>query len=349
MRITKLICLSALILSTVSNASAQDELAKRASWSAPDQGAVRAKVLNLLTKRKLDDATKLKIEVLWPDSNASKVAPDVLLDQVGATLAILDKSCKSVVDLCRSDQKAKAETKLSALNDKKLPQFARNNLRLIYGRWLADQKLYDEAMGQLAALKPADVVDPATLLFLKCVTTHHLLKKKDCLKNIGQLLENETKIPRRYSALAKLMEADIKPLKTDSLDEIARMMNDIRRRLELGRAGKRVQKKEDEVIAKLDKLIEKLEKQRKQQERQVLSNQQSQNNNPSNPMQDSNPGGGKGPGNVDPKRLGSKSGWGNLPPKERQEALQQISKELPAHYREVIEEYFRKLAKDGVN
>ena len=66
-------------------------------------------------------------------------------------------------------------------------------------------------------------------------------------------------------------------------------------------------------------------------------------------MQDSNPGGGKGPGNVDPKRLGSKSGWGNLPPKERQEALQQISKELPAHYREVIEEYFRKLAKDGVN
>jgi hypothetical protein len=36
-----------------------------------------------------------------------------------------------------------------------------------------------------------------------------------------------------------------------------------------------------------------------------------------------------------------------LPPKERQEALQQISKELPAHYREAIEEYFRKLAREG--
>ena len=59
------------------------------------------------------------------------------------------------------------------------------------------------------------------------------------------------------------------------------------------------------------------------------------------------PLGGKGPGNVDPKDIGSKSGWGNLPPKQRQEALQQISKDLPAHYREVIEEYFRRLAREG--
>ncbi len=57
--------------------------------------------------------------------------------------------------------------------------------------------------------------------------------------------------------------------------------------------------------------------------------------------------GGKGPGKVDPKSIGTKAGWGNLPPKERQEALQQIGKDLPAHYREVIEEYFRKLAREG--
>ncbi len=40
--------------------------------------------------------------------------------------------------------------------------------------------------------------------------------------------------------------------------------------------------------------------------------------------------------------------WGNLPPKEREEALQQLGKDLPSHYRDVIEEYFRKLARDGV-
>ena len=344
MRATTLICLSLVVVAN--SAFAQDELSKRASWSAPDTGAVRAQVMTLLAGRKLDDATRLKVQVLWPESNSVATAPDVLLDQFTTTLAIIDKSCKSVVALCRSDKGKAAEKKFAALTDKKLPEFARNNLRLLYGRWLTDRKLYDEAIAQLQPLKPADVVDPATLLFLKCVANHHLLKKKNCLANISKLLENETKIPRRYSALAKLMEADIKPLRTDSLDEIARLMNDVRRRLELGRAGKTVRKKEDEVIAKLDKLIEKLEKQRQQQQQQSSGSQGS--NNPSSPMDDSNPGGGKGDGNVDPKRLGSKSGWGNLPPKQRQEALQQISKELPAHYREVIEEYFRKLAKDGV-
>ena len=61
------------------------------------------------------------------------------------------------------------------------------------------------------------------------------------------------------------------------------------------------------------------------------------------------PGGGSGPGEVDQRRTGVRSDWGNLPPKQREEALQQISKGLPSHYREVIEEYFRKLAREGGN
>ena len=121
-------------------------------------------------------------------------------------------------------------------------------------------------------------------------------------------------------------------------------MDDITRRLEFGRAGKRVRKEEDDVIAKLDKMIEELEKQQQQQQGGG-SGQGSLN--PSNPAQDSMPLGGSGPGNVDQRGIGNGSGWGDLPPKERQKALQQISKELPAHFRDVIEEYFRKLARDG--
>ncbi len=59
------------------------------------------------------------------------------------------------------------------------------------------------------------------------------------------------------------------------------------------------------------------------------------------------PAGGTGPGDVAPKQLGTETDWGNLPPKQREEALQQLSKDLPSHYRDVIEEYFRKLARDG--
>jgi len=38
---------------------------------------------------------------------------------------------------------------------------------------------------------------------------------------------------------------------------------------------------------------------------------------------------GKGPGEVTKKDVGSKSGWGDLPPKEREEALQQIGRDFP--------------------
>ena len=57
--------------------------------------------------------------------------------------------------------------------------------------------------------------------------------------------------------------------------------------------------------------------------------------------------GGKAPGNVTQKNIGNKSGWGDLPPKQREEALQQIGKDFPAHYRDVIEQYFRKLATEN--
>ena len=55
----------------------------------------------------------------------------------------------------------------------------------------------------------------------------------------------------------------------------------------------------------------------------------------------------RGPGGATPRNTGNEDGWGNLPPQERQAALQQISEEFPSHYREVIEEYFRRLARDG--
>ncbi len=62
------------------------------------------------------------------------------------------------------------------------------------------------------------------------------------------------------------------------------------------------------------------------------------------PAGDSSVARGKGAGDNARKNIGTKSGWGDLPPKEREEALQQISKDFPSHYREIVEEYFRRRA-----
>ncbi len=168
------------------------------------------------------------------------------------------------------------------------------------------------------------------------------------MSNAKLLLERETELPVRYTQLAHLITADIEPLKSDTLDEIARLMNDVERRLDLGRAGKRVREEEEEIVKKLDKLIEDIENQMQQAQQQSQPNDGKQNGAQSQPMQESQIAGGpKGAGDVDQKEIGTRTGWGNLPPAERQEALQRLTEEYPSHYREVIEGYFRQLAKDN--
>jgi hypothetical protein len=332
----------------VAPASAQDDLDRRATWSIPTTAEIKAKLDDYLATKKPDEDDRLKIEALWPDE-AMPLDGGELLDRLTASLAVVEPKAAEVVRAVRDNSILLTPPTFAGLTDESLPPLVRDNLRLLVGRWLAQRDLVDESLDVLKNVGTDDVADPATLLFYQAMGHHRLLKKDDCLAAVSKLLERRDDLPRRYLHLAKLMEADIKPLKEDSLDEIARMMDDIRRRLALARAGKVVRDEEDEVIKKLEKMIDDLEQQRqmKQQQKQQSKNAKSAKQ-PSSPMQDSQRAELKGAGDVDPKNLGKRDGWGNLPPKERQEVLQQIGRELPAHFRETIEEYFKRLAQDGV-
>ena len=182
------------------------------------------------------------------------------------------------------------------------------------------------------------MVAPASLLFHQSVVYHALLNKESGLKSIDVLLQGADASPRRYVALAQLMQDDLIGLEEDTLDHVARRMEDIRRRLDLGRAGPKVRKVEKGVIESLDKLIKKLEDEQQQ------SGSDSAGNQSTSPAEQSRLAGGQGAGDVTKKNIGSKSGWGDLPPKEREEAMQQIGRDFPAHYRDAIEQYFRRLA-----
>jgi hypothetical protein len=341
---TKLIAMLPLMCGIALAAYGQDDLAKRASWTQPSAAEVKGQVLAWAAAQSPDEATQTEIDARWSDETLPGTGVG-LLEHVALTIAFVDLEVRPIVELCRGVAPRRLSLAIGTLFDEGRDPFERNNLRLYYAQWLAQHALYDEALEQLDGLTHEDVVDPASLLFYQSVVHHRLLNKDACLISLNLLLENEQDIPRRYLSVAKLMESDIKPLEKDSLDEVSRLMDDIQRRLNFGRAGTRVRDEEEDVIAKLDKMIEDMEKQR-QQAQQARGNADG-TLQPSKPADDSNAMGGKGPGNVDQKRLKNEAGWGNLPPKERQEALQQISKDLPAHFRDVIEEYFRKLARDG--
>ena len=104
-------------------------------------------------------------------------------------------------------------------------------------------------------------MDPSSLLFYQALVADRLLNKKTGMEAIARLLEGADRGPRRYATIARLMEADLKDLKEDSLDHIARRMADVERRLDLGRAGSKVRGVEDGIIASLDKLIKQMEDQ----------------------------------------------------------------------------------------
>lgn len=181
-----------------------------------------------------------------------------VLDMVVGTFSSVDAKTKSFLDACQ----LKAGTPLpdaTILEGK--DAFYSANMRLFYGRFLAQKKMYDEALELLAALETKSVVDPAGLLYFKAVCEHQLLKKTEGLATIRTLLEDTTTVPLRYKTTAELMQHDLQGLKKDSLSEISRKMKDVERRLGLGRGGQRVQKEEDEIVASLDAIIEKLEQQ----------------------------------------------------------------------------------------
>jgi hypothetical protein len=344
---------------TYAQVALDNEFSAEPSWKVPTSVEVRTAVLAWLDVRKPDSTVREQVLALWPEETAGKAAKSAdsapLLERVVTTIALVDPASKKVVDFCAQPQGAAKLTDLPLTADEKSPAFVRNNLRLWLGQWLTQQRLYDEALAQLKDLQPADVVDPAALLFYQSVCQHWMLHKDDGLKTITKLLEQRKSIPRRYQEVAELMQADLAGLEDESLDHISRRMNDVTRRLDFGHAGKKVRGEEDGIIASLDKLIKQLED---------MANAMGGgggsggDNQPEAPGGSGNPEGirsrspaadtrlakGKGPGEVKNKNIGNHSGWGDLPPKDREEAMQQISKEFPSHYRDVIEQYFRRLA-----
>ena len=318
-----------------------DTLATTPSWQPPNAEQVRTKVTAWLDEHKVDDQTRAKADKIWSVETRGPTG-SALLEQVCETFALGDARARRLVETCSKPRSGLRLPDVAWLGDPKTPPLEANNLRLLYGRWLAHQRLFDESLEQLADLQPADVVDPASLLFYRSVAHHRLVDYEAGLETIEQLLEGPEAGPRRYKALAGLMKEDLKDLKEDSLDHIDRRMQDIERRLDLGRAGSKVRKIQDGVVESLDKLIKKIEEQLQQQQ----CGGGGGSNQPSSPAPDSRILGGSGPGEVTKRDIGSHSGWGDLPPKERQKALQQIGRDFPAHYRDVVEQYFRKIASE---
>jgi hypothetical protein len=218
-------------------------------------------------------------------------------------------------------------------------------LRYYLTQRLVQARLFDEAKKVLEDLTPENSIDPAGVLITKAVVFHHFSEKKEglaALKEFQAMAEREP-VSRRSAELAKLLQFDWEKQareKEEDTEKISRQMNDVRRRLGQGRTDDSTQEAEEGVLQSLEKLIERLEQAQRQKQEQGNAS-----GRPGTPPEDAGRFALKGPGNADRRDFSQGENWGDLPPKDREEALLKIDKEFPPHYREIIEQYFREMAR----
>ena len=280
-----------------------------------------------------------ELAALWAAGPSSEEA-DRLLDFVVRSFAAVDADAAKLLAACNSSAPGLLPPDAAFLKQPGCDAFFAANLGLFYGRFLVERRMFDEALEQLKAVDPQRVVDPASFFYFKAVAAQGKLEVKPALEALETLLKNVERVPVRYSATATLMEADLKGLEEKSLGEIARLMSDSERRLDLGRAGEKVQGVQDRIISELDEIIKKIEQQ--QGGGGGGDGEGGNSNQPGDPGNDSRVKGTEAPGDVDKKKFSKDGNWGNLPGKDQARAKSDLNRNFPSHYGRAIDQYFRK-------
>ena len=224
--------------------------------------------------------------------------------------------------------------------------FVADNLAVWYGRFLTREGLYDEGLFVLENVPGDGLIDPAALLFHRAVCQQQLLERDAAVETLAALLAHTGGVPQSHRALAELMRHDLEETKPESLREVSSLMRDVERRLDFGRTGPQVRRREDAVVAKLDAIIEKLEAQSGGGGGGGGQGGQNGENQAQNAADASRVKGNIAPGEVDEKQIAGQGGWGDLPEKEQVRAKNLLNRRFPGHYERVIERYFNRGAEE---
>jgi hypothetical protein len=312
---------------------------------AVDAGAAKAKAEAWLKATgKFEQAAFDKI---WADESRS------VLDRVSDTFAAGSTEAATVLAAARKLDGPAAGEVPAILKDAKADAFFRANLALAFAKANATKKAYEEALEALATVTPESVVDPSSYFFFKAVSEHATMKKDAAAGSIARLLDDVTDSPDRYKMVATLMYFDMVNWSPDpkDLSNIEKLMDNSGRRLDLSRPGEKTQDIQKKIVFRLDEVIKELENQAKGGGQCNGGNCPGGGKkpgagslNPSSPAPDSTIMGGAGAGKVDDKKLRAiAEQWGGLPPAERAKVVEDITRDLPAKYKPMIDEYFKSL------
>jgi hypothetical protein len=187
------------------------------------------------------------------------------------------------------------------------------------------------------------------LWFIKGFCEARNLRYEQAARSLEVLETQFGDAPEAVRVGAAQLRLEIQRREQGTLGEVATVMDYVADRLNAADAAEKVQRRQRQVIAMLDRLIE----QQQQREQQCGGRGQNQSPGnkppqgaPRNPKQESNAPGGAGQiGDLHAApRADPGQEWGKLPPAERERILQSIRERFPSRYRQLVEQYYRALA-----
>lgn len=318
---------------TLRTAKADDAKAKAAAY--------------LTAAGKLDPAA---FDAVWAKDGRS------VFDRTIDSLVLGSPDAAALLKAAKNPDADAPQTAPAFLTDDKADPFFKANVATAYAKALAGKRVYEEALDALKAVQPEQVVDPGTYYFFKAVSEHALIQKEQAVGSITRLLDDVADTPDRYKMVATLMFFDMQNWSADAKDlaNVGRLMDNSGRRLDLARGGEKTQDIQKKIIFRLDEKIKELENQCKGGQCNggaCPNGGEGQkpgpgNLNPNTPASDSQIMGGGGDGKIDDKKL-KKLGeeWGKLPAAERAKAIQEITREVPPKFRQMVDDYFKSLNK----
>lgn len=312
-----------------------------ASWQIPTVPQISQAYEAWLQTRSLPASRRAALLDQWR-SQAAAHSKEPLLDDLIAAIVRARPELDELVQRIELTRESVDPTLRDHLGDLRHDPFCADHLRLLaLVRW-SSVGLYDEALAIADGLEPSSVLQPQLLLLHRAIAHHQLAHREPALTTTRLLLEQRESLPRRFVVIAELIGRDLENFERDTLDEIVRLMQDAQRRTRLNRAGRTVLQQEVEVLEKLDRLIDRLE----EEQRANRQAKRGKSQGPQKPLDTSRKVEGKGSGDVAAKTLPKGGTWGDIPPEEKAATLAEMTRDLPPHFRSIVEEYFRNLAKE---
>ena len=286
----------------------------------------------------------------WENTYRGRLAESFVPD----ALAVLYPTYREALQAFDAERAAEVVHLLEPLRDHNDP-FLAANAEYFHVRALVTLGRYEEIEAALASIEQrrehyiAHTPYAPHLWFIKGFCEARNLRFEEATRSLETLDAQFSGMPEAVRVGSAQLLLEIQRREHGTLGEVATVMDYVADRLNAADGAERVQKRQRQVIAMLDRLIE----QQEQQEQQYggSSQRQGQSQKPpqgaqQDPKKDSDAPGGAGrigdlhaAPKVDPGEE-----WGKLPPAERERILQSIRERFPSRYRQLVEQYYRALA-----